>query len=707
MKYVHVIGGAAVHEVIVRDPAIPIHDLRAYVGSPLISQLISGKLASGKTKDRKGIDVHITIPNLVSHSLFLGSHGTSDRGRPIIIGERIGDRDPHPYRGRLKETREIPDPDLLIIHDMDAVHPERSEWIASLNALRADSWAIIRSADPCWMVDAGKGGAKQRILIMDAGELRSLGAPISKGRSWDASFTELIMYFRGDGRAMLTHATHVLILFGAEAVVHISTGENEPSFLAWFDASGQEWTATPGVALGTSEVFIARLTIELLRAQLPRQKHDKAPVKWVDDVRTVEQRLPFAAIQGLRSVQRGRRIGWRERSDELSLPAEVFTLDAMEDTPLAGMDITTLPDHASLLHLAMHGSEAAVDAWTMHYVRTGVVGMLGAAPLVKFGKVLTADRGEIEQYRKLEQDVLSYLRAPGKIPLSIGVFGPPGSGKTFGVKQVAKALGDRVEQMSFNFGPYTKREQFVSDLHRIRDTALLGRTPFVLFDEFDSSVEGEAYGWFRHFLEPVNEGVFLDAGFNHPVGPAVLLFTGGTCNSYADFVAKCNGGEPLDKARAEWARERKMPDMASRLVKHIDVKGISAQPGEPAGPHRVRRAIILRSMLVYKCGAQEKDGGMKKEHLPVDLNVLSALLHLPAFNNGTRSLEKLIVACDLSHTGRLDKGALPMPDELNNFLDPVQFNALMKADDSFQEVVEELAQLIHADWLKNKAPQEA
>jgi len=84
--------------------------------------------------------------------------------------------------------------------------------------------------------------------------------------------------------------------------------------------------------------------------------------------------------------------------------------------------------------------------------REGVEVALKGVPLGSFGKFLTVDRGEIEGFRSIRALMREYDAEPAPRPLNIAVFGPPGAGKSFGVKAVAKSAldGDRIEELPFN-----------------------------------------------------------------------------------------------------------------------------------------------------------------------------------------------------------------------------------------------------------------
>ena len=224
--------------------------------------------------------------------------------------------------------------------------------------------------------------------------------------------------------------------------------------------------------------------------------------------------------------------------------------------------------------------------------RDGVERALSGVPLGRFGKLLTVDRGEIEGFRSIRALMREYDAEPAARPLNIAVFGPPGAGKSFGVKAVAKSSvgGGRIEDLTFNLSQMSDADEVIDALHQVRDAGLRGKLPFVLWDEFDSDLAGRPFGWLRHFLAPMQDGAFQQGQILHPVGKAIFVFAGGTSARLADFA----GNQSTE------FRLAKGPDFVSRLKGHVDIVGPDPRGGDrDADPHfRIRRAILLRSMLL-------------------------------------------------------------------------------------------------------------
>ncbi len=699
-KHLLLIGTAGLDDLLVKeDTQGRLTSLRYFRGILLIERLLDHIQQHGEAVDSQPLILSMDVPVHVSSATCLAQR---DASGAITDVHELGHYEPRSWPPS-KVRSEDHSADFQIVFDVDATGSERRGWVKPTQRISATGWTVIhaQNADRLRTITErfGPDRKSRTLVVVEAEDLRRHGVRLSKGRSWDRSYLDLLAYMADEGTACFSVADHVLVRFGAEAVVHACRSPKGATIIVAHHLPGAE-EGEAGSPLGPKAdigIFLSRLVLELSRASLPHTAATGGS-EWIDDHRTTEQRIPFAIRQAMRTVLGALRSGWTDRKGEVGLPPELFTCAAVREERIASIDIGDLDSVPSLLHLATHAYPGTLDAWAVNYVRTGETGLLGAAPLVEFGALLLADRGEIEQYRDVRDKVLRYVAKPGDKPLSIGVFGPPGSGKTFGVEQMKDALGDAVIWMPKNIGSYRSEAELLNVWQAIRDENLRGHLPFVLLDEFDSMLYGVPYGWFQHYLQPTNEGKFDDGTSEHPLGHGIFVFTGGTCHSYAEFRRKSRGGEPVDRAAEDLARERKMPDMARRLQEHIDVKGISYRPGDANNLHLVRRAIVLRKEFIGK------DPKNRMKPVDIELDLLAALLHLPEYHNGTSSMCKLVGGWKRSRDGRFTKATMPEDSTLENFLDPVKFKALMEQNDHLQDVIEPLARMIHADWRVKQDP---
>lgn len=334
---------------------------------------------------------------------------------------------------------------------------------------------------------------------------------------------------------------------------------------------------------------------------------------------------------------------------------------------------------------------------------------LGNIPHARFGALLTADRSEIEALRNFKTLIHAYQAAKETKPLSLAVFGPPGAGKSFGVKQIAKqVLGKDCTTLEFNLSQFDEVD-LAGAFHQVRDAVLRGSMPVVFWDEFDSS----EYIWLKRLLAPMNDGVFQEGQITHPLGRCIFVFAGGTSNDFQHFG-------PADTATAEDQRKWKLlkgPDFKSRLHGTLDILGPNQRqiiyPDQPASDDPLdvgfplRRAILLRSALKLKPG----------ERLEMDPGLLSALLETPRYTNGSRSFEKICLALrdSVGSRKRYIPSDLPNDAAIAMNVDDIRnddgtlkltgvetFKSILNREDNFREKARSLAKAIHDVWRTGK-----
>ncbi|OJZ86786.1 hypothetical protein ASPFODRAFT_207183 [Aspergillus luchuensis CBS 106.47] len=196
----------------------------------------------------------------------------------------------------------------------------------------------------------------------------------------------------------------------------------------------------------------------------------------------------------------------------------------------------------------------------------GFESVLPYMPGARFGKLVTADRGEVDGFRKIANTVQEWYSSDGNPePLYIAVFGQPGSGKSFGVKEVInsilKADSKSAKVDEFNLSQFGKIQDLYDAFGAIQDSDKGSQeVPVVFFDEFDTTFEGKELGWLAHFLGIINQGKYQDGGESKPVKRGIYVFIGGTHTTYDDFFKPVLGGTQASEAAIE----------ASAFKKHLE-----------------------------------------------------------------------------------------------------------------------------------------
>jgi hypothetical protein len=308
-----------------------------------------------------------------------------------------------------------------------------------------------------------------------------------------------------------------------------------------------------------------------------------------------------------------------------------------------------------------------------HIVQFGPKAALERVPIASFGRLMTADRQEIESFRAITNLLNEYFRTPQAKPWCIGVFGPHGSGKAFAAIQVAEraAKGRPVVKLEYNLSQFTDMDTLSEAFQTIRDHTLAGKLPMVFFDTFDAAAFGMKLGWLRYFLNPMQRGKFLDHGKEHPLGSAVFFFIASSYSTFAQFA------EPIDSSADDPEQESfyaaKGPDFISCLRGYIDILGSDCADPKDDRMYPIRRALLLRALL-EKREAQLKVG----ERIIIDDAVLNGLLSIPRYLHGARSLEMILAMSTVSGRKEFERAALPPEAQLNLHVDAKEFMNLVR-----------------------------
>ena len=607
----------------------------------------------------------------------------------------------------------------LVIYKLHRPIPEAHS-AGSDAARRNELWDLLRSRPE-----------NPTVVVTDINDLRAEGAMISKCLSWEKTTLELLWHLRGDPRlAALRDCRHLIVRMDTDAAVYWHNPGPDGPCVAWllYDPRGLEGgfaRTCRGLMVGLGSAFTAALAAALLSAVKNPAELDP---KW-DDVanrHVLPEPLRQGIVRGLAAARRLLSLGFGEASKPPHYPGEELFKDldrtasvfASIQVPIFSDSSDPDPQYWTILdRLFPRGSQ--LDMVAAETVLRKKVPTLKDVPIGVFGKLSTYDRREIEAYSSLSNLLRDYLGNPApKRPLSIAVFGAPGSGKSFGIQQVAEHVkGDaKIQPLTFNLSQFQNPEDLPAALHLVRDSVVKGSVPLVFFDEFDARFDGGELGWLKHFLSPMQDGEFVDRGSTHPIGKAIFIFAGGTCERYEDFkhdppavmlraISPTKKGAPdaepsdaPDMIAYAAFKNAKGPDFVSRLRGRLNIPRIDFAPGMPTAAVLLRRAGILRLQLQARAPRLlDSDGDLQ-----IDPGVLRAFLYTPAFQHGVRSMEAILDMSNLAGCDLYSPSCLPQPDQLEIHVDKDAFRDLVLRPDPFGPDLDKVAKAIHDDYLAER-----
>jgi hypothetical protein len=573
----------------------------------------------------------------------------------------------------------LPDADVVVLDDADLGFRDGSSadlWRDAATSRKP--WIVLQQSrpvahGPLWehLLDST---AERTVLVATIDDLRGEEIRVSRALSWERTAQDLVWELvHNPTVSALSRIAHTVVSFGpaGAALVSARPGSAVPDCTLYFDpelVEGDWEERHPGHVPGFTHTLTAALVREILL--------DPAAPE-------LGRGIQSGVAAGRLLHERGYDECGPDRTD-LGFPLAAVVEEMQADR--APLEHVTVTDPAASEHYwtiledACTGDLAALAA---DIARVGVEQALTGVPLGRFGHLVTADRGEIEAFRSVGALIAEYVRNPQAKPLSIGVFGPPGAGKSFGVKEVARSVGSsQVDKpLEFNLAQFRSADDLADALHVVRDAALRGTVPLVFWDEFDTALDGRELGWLRYFLAPMQDGEFRQGQLTHPLGRCIFVFAGGTCARVEDFS---------EATRSDVGRQAKGPDFVSRLKGFVNVVG--PNPCDPSDAfHVIRRAILVRSILRRSAPALfDSDGRLR-----IDDGVLRAFLETREYHHGTRSLEAVMAMSRLGGQGSYERSCLPPEPQLKLHVDAEDFLALVQRPELEGDLLDRLARAAH------------
>lgn len=270
-----------------------------------------------------------------------------------------------------------------------------------------------------------------------------------------------------------------------------------------------------------------------------------------------------------------------------------------------------------------------------------------ALRMYNIGHLRTTDPAEIGPVLTLQSVMDSYVSKESfQRPLCIGVFGPPGSGKSFSVKEVAQVIGQKFDNnpfdfFEFNLTQFSDPNEINSSIDLIRASVAKGKVPITFWDEFDCRYDGNEFGYLRYFLPSMQDGVTYVHGAPYYIGRSIFVFAGGVKSNWEGMEDLLSTEDPVELQKA---KTLKIPDFMSRLRVVLDIDGIEISDDllhDSASPEELedlRRILLKRAFII----AHQMDTHWKKAARKTSGLLLRLLLSKYKF--GARSIEAVIEA---------------------------------------------------------------
>lgn len=599
-------------------------------------------------------------------------------------------------KGLLSFEDDDPDCDMVVLDDAgNGFRDDEKSWPRAITEKGKTPIVIYKMHRP---LASGKlwehvfeNHCGRLVVVVTADDLRASGMNISRCLSWERTAKEFVWQMAHNSQ--LKDCANLVVRFGLEGAIHYRKVGDRVESRLYFDPTMSEGDFLHGYLgkmQGFSSAFVSALAALIA---IKCSGEDRS-----SDV--VGDAVGGTLRHGLSASRNLVKAGFGNADSDADKPDYPYSVvcDAVRKQNVSHIADVTIsgkntPEDADpeFWCILQEKDDATLEEIAYKIVIKGEDTALEDVPRGNFGKLKTVDRREIESFHSIKNLMQEYIESESFTrPLSIAVFGSPGSGKSFGVTEIVESIASgKTEILKFNLSQFESQSDLISAFHRVRDIALDGRIPLVFFDEFDSSFKGtEQLGWLKYFLSPMQEGKFMERETMHPIGRSIFVFAGGTNSTFEEFRG---GGE------GDNFKDAKGPDFISRLRGYVDILG----PNKVDGKDRfsiIRRAILLRSLLEQKV----EDIFDSKKCARINGSLLHALLKVEEYKHGTRSIEAIIEMSRLNGRRSWEQADLPAKEQLALHVDKESFSRLQVKDVIFSASRERLAKAIHEVWVEDQ-----
>jgi hypothetical protein len=647
----------------------------------LVAASTNANIISPKLDSTYGTDLGEFLSSIAELEQY-PKHTEESKKKVYRVKRFLGFTEPSNGKPRLlKIKNDDENAPLIIIDDENNGFNESPDyWPEGLKNAEMNPTVIYKmnnplESNPLWK-HLEKNHIEKTVIVINSDDLRLKGVNISKSLSWEKTAQDFVWQLNNNPNlSFLMKCKHLVVPFGLEGVIYYRN-DDEVDYKLYFlpyAFEGETIRSEFGKIYGLTSAFVSGLARIVMKMNYSNTSFDLA----------IGEGIRAGIVIANKYYTEGFGTMCKDCPFPNPLIFENYENDYVLKEHVQDVKIPNYIDMDSHLdwYILKDKSSANIAQIAQDIVKSGEREVLKFVPVSKFGKLKSVDRTEIESYRSIKNLMEEYISSKEvPRPLSIAVFGTPGSGKSFGVTEIAKTIApNKIEKLDFNLSQFRDIENLAEAFHKVRDLVLQKKIPLVFFDEFDSFYEGRL-GWLKYLLAPMQDGEFRDGDSVHPIGKAIFVFAGGTSSTYQDFF-----DDGVD------FREAKGPDFVSRLRGYVNILGPNKVKESHDQLFIIRRAVILRALIERKAPHLIDESGKAK----IDDGVLRALLKVSRYKHEARSIEAVLEMSMLANAKKWGQSQLPSKEQLMLHVDEDQFLRHLMHDAFYSEKLERIAMAIH------------
>ncbi|WPG99166.1 Hypothetical protein R9X50_00197700 [Acrodontium crateriforme] len=522
-------------------------------------------------------------------------------------------------------------------------------------------------------------------VIIDADDLRAEGIALSRSLSWEATAEDFVRNLGSNGLLdTLVTCPNLIVRFGTEGVIH-HRGRDAVDPKLYYHPRAMECDQ--------------------------RSHHGKDQMVGLTSTFTAGFALGFADSKPPNS-EKGLRLGIAAAREMAIREFVQSPLDGCPNYPVSQIMDSLVPDKKYAAVSIPSSNISSGDRWSIFDSVTGdpaevarqivAVGpdkALASCPVQRLSDLLVVERGEQESLRAIVGAIQERLDTATSKPTSIGIIGPAGAGKKFIASNLAKHISARtaLQKLTYN-ARLLKSDELISACHNIRDSTASGTQTVVIFENFEAILEpGNAL--LNDFLVIMRDGKFTDRGHFCSLGAPLMFFLVNHDGNGAVGSPRPTTPTHMTPVATDFgAMKRAIDD--SMLLDYLHGVVRVAGPNQTSPQDKlypVRRAIMLRHLLKQKYPHLEVKGTMKVEE-----GVLHALLLVPSYKHGLRSLEKIISTSRLAGRNKFDVSALPPEEQIQLHVEGRIFMSYLRSPKLPPALREKLAEGLFETYKKRR-----